>query len=121
MSDFADETQTDQPEAAVSDTPSDAVADTPSAPALDYSAPEFREAVAEASREQLAELLEQAARYEQQQPAEGDEEGEFDPYGDPGGFRENLNGMIQNAVRQVIEPMVPTVQAFEDQQNEQRI
>jgi len=93
-----------------------AVAD--AAPAIDFEAPEFRDAVSEVAQQQLGQLLQGLAAYE---PGADETPAELDPYGDPQGFMQSLEQVINNALEQRMSTIQPTVQAFEDQQNQQRI
>lgn len=94
----------------VDDTPDTDVDETPAAIAgIDYEAPEFQEAV----QRQLEAMVQSAAAYQQgeEQPTE------LDPYGDPQGTIEAFRSIVQQELSQI----QPTVQAFEDQQNQAKI
>lgn len=89
------------------------------APGFDYDDPQFLEAVERAADQRLTNLLEQAAQYEQ--PAEGEEDAEIDPYGDPAGFRQFMESMVSNALESRFSQIEPTVRQFEDMQNAELI
>jgi hypothetical protein len=89
------------------------------APAIDFSAPEFQDAVAEATQQQLGQLLQGLAAEGQDGAAA--ELPELDPYGDPQGFMGALQQTFGQIVDQRLGQIQPTVQAFEDQQNQTRI
>jgi hypothetical protein len=88
------------------------------APGFDYEDPQFLEAVERAADQRLTRLLEQAAQYEQQ--GEG-EEPEVDPYGDPAGFRQFMEQIVNNAIEGRFSQIEPTVRQFEDAQNAELI
>lgn len=102
----------DVDEPAADDSADEPVAEAPAG--IDYSSPEFQEAVSAAAQQELGGLLQGLVSSEGQ---EGAEAVELDPYGDPDGFR----GFLQSMVRQELDTIKPTVQAFEDQQNQTKI
>jgi hypothetical protein len=94
----------------------EAVDEAPAAGAIDYEAPEFRDAVTEAARGELEALLQGVAAQQQ-----SDEPIELDPYGDPAGFMGTLQQTFNQIVDQRLSQIQPTVQAFEDQQNQRKV
>lgn len=123
MSEFADEPiQGEDPGlgAAATAEPTEAPAASSFDPAV-FESPEFRDAVAYASRQELAAVLEQAAQYEPQAEGAEGEQSELDPYGDPAGFQTYLAKLVDQGVERRVSALEPTVHAFEDQQNQQKI
>lgn len=88
------------------------------APSFDYEAPDFQQAVGYAVQDAMGQLLQQAAQYE---GGEAEDSPELDPYNDPQGFQGYLQQAIDQGIGRHMQQIQPTVQAFEDQQNQQLV
>jgi hypothetical protein len=89
----------------------------PTGQAVDYDAPEFREAVSLAARDELGAFLQQAMAAEQ----DGGEEYEIDPLGDPAEYQQNLSQMFERMIDQRMQAIMPTVQEFQNRQSQEQI
>lgn len=85
----------------------------PPSASVDYDSPEFQQAVQYAAQDAIGTMLQQAAQQE-----EGGDEGDelIDPE-----VKQYLEGMMQRTVQSQMEQIRPTVQAFEDQQNQAKV
>lgn len=88
------------------------------AAAIDFTAPEMQDALRDVAREEFGALLQGLA---EQQGGGEVEVPELDPYGDPAGFMGALQQTFGQIVDQRFSQIQPTVQAFEDQQNQAKV